>query len=102
MSDAACSASGRPNIGIDIGSIKPWQTVLVGALGLVAAGKPVTGDKRFPGDFSVTLPGIKTGLAQVMFSNPCCRSSQTCCLLDLTRLHISSPKQQWLHLTTVM
>ena len=61
----ACVSSGRPNVGIDIGSIKPWQTVLVGALGLVAAGKPVTGDKRFPGDFSVTLPGIKTGLAQV-------------------------------------
>lgn len=61
----ACTSAGRPNIGIDIGSIKPWQTVLVGALGLVAAGKPVTGDKRFPGDFSITLPGIKTGLAQV-------------------------------------
>ena len=51
---------------MDIGSIKPWQTVLIGAVGLLALGKPVTGGKRFPEDLTITLPGIKTpGLVQV-------------------------------------
>ena len=40
--------------------------MLVGAVGLLALGKPVTGGKRFPDDFTLTLPGIKSrGLAQV-------------------------------------
>lgn len=71
--DATCKVTGkvgytfqgRKEIGLDIGSIKPWQTVLVGAVGLLALGKPVTGGKRFPDDFTLTLPGIKSrGLAQ--------------------------------------
>lgn len=58
--------TGRKEIGLDIGSIKPWQTVLVGAVGLLALGKPVTGGKRFPDDLALTLPGLKNrGLAQV-------------------------------------
>ena len=58
--------TGRKEIGLDIGSIKPWQTVLVGAVGLLALGKPVTGGKRFPDDLTLTLPGLKNrGLAQV-------------------------------------
>ncbi|KAL0035542.1 hypothetical protein WJX77_011400 [Trebouxia sp. C0004] len=60
-----CTFQGRKEIGLDIGSIKPWQTVLVGALGLLALGKPVTGGRRFPDDLTLTLPGLKNpGLAQ--------------------------------------
>ncbi|DBB14341.1 TPA: hypothetical protein ACH3X3_004649 [Trebouxia sp. C0006] len=60
-----CTFQGRKEIGLDIGSIKPWQTVLVGAVGLLALGKPVTGGKRFPDDLTLTLPGLKNrGLAQ--------------------------------------
>lgn len=41
--------------------------MLVGAVGLLALGKPVTGGKRFPDDFTLTLPGLsgKKSLAQV-------------------------------------
>ena len=53
--------------GLDVNSIKPWQTLLVGAVGLLALGKPVTGAKQFPDDFTLTLPGFKgkKSLAQV-------------------------------------
>lgn len=59
--------AGRKEFGVNVGSIKPWQTVLVGAVGLLALGKPVTGGKRFPDDFTLTLPGLsgKKSLAQV-------------------------------------
>ena len=58
--------AGRKEIGLDVGSVKPWQAVLVGAVGMVALGKPVKGNRRFP-DFALTLPGRrgKKGLAQV-------------------------------------
>lgn len=61
-----CMLAGRKELGLDVNSVKPWQAVLIGAVGMVALGKPVTGSKRYP-DFTLTLPGMrgKKGLAQV-------------------------------------
>lgn len=61
-----CILAGRKELGLDVNSVKPWQAVLIGAVGIVALGRPVTGSKRYP-DFTLTLPGMrgKKGLAQV-------------------------------------
>lgn len=38
---------------------------MLGGLAIAAAGLPITGEKRFPKGFDISLPTIKTGLAQV-------------------------------------
>ncbi|KAL3148555.1 hypothetical protein ABBQ38_013989 [Trebouxia sp. C0009 RCD-2024] len=62
---AGYTFQGRKELGLDVNSVKPWQAVLIGAVGIVALGRPVTGSKRYP-DFTLTLPGMrgKKGLAQ--------------------------------------
>lgn len=61
--------AGRKEIGLDVASIRPSWLVAIGAVGLLALGKPISGDRRWPDDLSVTLPGIKCpGFAQVNVS----------------------------------
>lgn len=86
---------GRQAYGLDIGSIKPWQTVLVGAVGLLALGKPVTGAQRFPEDFTLTLPGFKSNsLAQVSPSLSCPRASPPPCAFLRRQCHGIKPHRQ--------
>ena len=69
--------AGRPNIGVDLISVKPkWPVVVVG-LGMLVAGKTVPCSKRLPVDTKLTLPGVKLpALAQVNM-----RRLTTSCLL---------------------